>query len=226
MSTKPLAFKTPKGQLAWVIITGEGKENLSGKFKYCGDLVLATDSAECQALIKKIKDFWAENKPAGFRKAAKSLGFRPEMAKVLDDNGNETFDEDGAVVKAETGNTVFTFSTDPTYPSGDPKVITTYNSKGNKVDLGQKKIGNGSEGNIGGAMGVYAVKAKGAITDAGVTLYLNSIRLTKFVEFTSEESWDDAGEDNGWTGEGETDGWEGEEGQEETPANNGAKPRL
>lgn len=223
-----LAVKTPIGDLKWVIFNGEGKENLSGRMKYQADLVLPADSPEAVSLKGTIDQYWEDNKPTGLPKTkpAKSLGYKLEKEPILDDEGNKQYDDAGKVVSRETGNIVFTFSTDTTYPSGDPKVINIFNSKGNKVDLGSKKIGNGSRGQLSGAIGIYTVKdAKGkSVIDGGVTLYLNSIRLVKFLEFSGEESWDEAGEDGGWTGEGETDGWNGEAGQETTGGK--ATPRL
>lgn len=224
------AFKSPVGDLKWVVFNGEGKENLSGRLKYQADLVLPTDSEEAQALIADINAYWEENRPAGLppKKPAKSLGYKPEKEPVLDDDGNKQYDDDGKVLSKETGNTVFTFSTDTTFPSGDPKVVNIYNSKGNKVDLGVKKIGNGSRGQVSGAMGAYTVKdAKGkTVIDGGVTLYLNSLRLVKFVEFSGEEQWDDAGDSEGWTGEGETEGWNGEAGNDTGTGTGKPTPRL
>jgi hypothetical protein len=223
-----MQVKTPVGDLKWVVFTGEGKENMSGRMKYQADLVLPTDSEEAQNLKGVIDQYWADNRPSGLppKKPAKSLGYRLEKEPILDDEGNKQYDDEGKVVSKETGNTVFTFSTDTTYPSGDQKVINIFNAKGNKVDLGSKKIGNGSRGQLSGAIGIYTVKDKAGknISDAGVTLYLNSIRLTKFVEFSGEESWDAVDDGDGWTGEGETDGWEGETGQEATGSK--GTPRL
>lgn len=223
-----VAFKSPIGDLKWVVYNGEGKENLSGRMKYQSDLVLPVDSEECKNLKADIDAFWEEGRPAGLpaKKPAKSLGYRLEKEPVLDEDGNKQYGDDGKVVSKETGNMVFTFSTDTTYPSGDPKIINIFNSKGNKVDLGGKKIGNGSRGQLSGAMGIYTVKdAKGkTVIDGGVTLYLNSIRLVKFVEFSGEEAWDEADEEGGWTGEGETNDWNGESGQETTGGK--ATPRL
>lgn len=218
-------FKTPVGDLKWVIHNGEGKENMSGKMKYTADLVLPVDDAKAVALKASLDAYWADNKPSDLppKKPAKSMGYRMEKEPILDAEGNKQYDDGGKVLSKETGNIVFTFQTDTTYPSGDNKVVAIFNSKGNKVDLGQKKIGNGSQGQISGAMGIYAVKdTKGKVLDAGVTLYLNSIRLTKFVAFEAGDSWDPMDdEEGGWTGEGDTDGWEGEAGQESKPT-----PRL
>lgn len=222
-----LAVKTPVGELKWVVFNGEGKENMSGRMKYQSDIVFPVDSEECKNLKATVDQYWVDNRPAGLPKGkpAKSMGYRLEKEPVLDEDGNKQYGDDGKVISKETGNMVFTFSTDTSYPSGDPKVINIFNAKGNKVDLGSKKIGNGSRGQLSGAIGIYTVTdSKKNITDAGVTLYLNSIRLVKFLEFSGEESWDDAGEEGGWTGEGETEGWTGETGQETTGGK--ATPRL
>lgn len=224
-------FKSPIGDLKWVVFSGEGKVNLSGRMKYQADLVLPEDSDEGKTLKASIDAYWADNRPAKLPKGkpAKSLGYRKETSPVLDEEGNKQYGEDGKVIVEETGNLVFTFSTDTTYPSGDPKVISIFNSKGNKVALGSKKIGNGSRGQVSGAMGLYEVKdTKGNVMDAGVTLYLNSIRLVKFVEFSGEENWDEAtgDEGEGWTGD---EGWEGEGNQDEggqAKTTAGATPRL
>lgn len=221
-------FKSPKGVLNWVIITGEGKINMSGKLKYNADLVLPKDSDEAKKLIDFIDEYWLANLPTGFnaKRAPKSTGYRDEMIAVLDKDGEKQYGEDGKVMKEATGNVVFTFSTDTTYPSGDQKKVVVFNAKGNKVDLGSKKIGNLSEGRISGAVGVYTVKdPKGkTITDAGTTLYLNSVMLTKFVEFSGEEQWDADEDGDGWTGEGETEDFNGEPGQD-VGSSKGA-PRL
>ena len=211
------SFKTPKGVLNWVIISGEGKENLSGRMKYNADLVLPKDSPEAKKLIEFIDEYWMDNLPPSWnaKRAPKSTGYRDEMVVVVNDAGEKQYKEDGTLEKESTGNVVFTFSTDTAYPSGDPKKVSVFNAKGNKVDLGAKKIGNLSEGKISGSVGVYVVKdKKGNIMDAGTTLYLNSIQLTKFVEFSGEENWDADEDGEGWTGEGENDDWSGESGQE------------
>lgn len=220
-------IKTPIGQFKWVVISGEGKVNMSGRMKYNVDLVLPEDSEEAKGLKAQIDAYWADNRPAKLPKGkpAKSLGYKQEKEPVLDEDGQKQYDEGGKVVSKTTGNLVFTFSTDTTYPSGDPKVINVFNAKKNKVSLGTKKVGNGSEGQVSGAMGIYVVAAPGkadVVTDAGVTLYLNSIRITKFLEFSGEESWEDAEEvDDGWTGD---DSWEGD--AEPQQAENKPVPKL
>jgi hypothetical protein len=192
-------IRSPKGSFEWVFIDGEGKENLSGKFKYTLNLVLSEEAA--QPLVDQINAFWEANKPAGFKKDPKSLGFKPHTVK-----------KDDAYVP--TGKVNVVFGTDVAWPDGTTKVVEVYNAKANKISLMGKKIGNGSEGYVSGAMGIYSTKAK----EAGVTLYLNAVQLTKFLEFSTDAGF--AAEEDGFTGEDEDTGFE------QQPDNAPAKPRL
>jgi len=162
---------TPVGELLWVYHSGEGKEDLSGRWQYVATLALEGEAAE--DLKMQINNFWAENKPKKHNKPPKSLGFKPET----DADGNET------------GRTLFIFKTSTTFPNGEKKVINIYNAKGNKIALGDKKIGNGSTGRISGYMGIY--ESPGGV---GVTLYLNSIQLKKFIEYNIGDNFDDISE--------------------------------
>ncbi len=171
-------FESARGALEWVTITGEGKANMSGKLEYLASLVLEGDAAE--ALKAEIDAFWAENKPAKFSKDAKSLGYYAHTANV-----DGAVDEDGKKVYSPTGKTSFRFKTGTTYKDGKQKLVQIYNSKGNKVSLGDTTIGNGSIGRIKGAMGIYinANPKTGQAIDAGVTLYLDSIMLLKLEQY-------------------------------------------
>lgn len=214
--SKVAKFKTSKVVLEWVTIDGEGKENLSGKLQYVANGVVEADDA----VIAAIEKFWADNKPAGFNKPAKSTGIYPHKS----DTGEK--DESGKAIYYEDGKMYLAFKTGTTFPDGSTKKVKTYNAKGREVVLPEGvKIGNGSEGYIAGAMGIYVSKTpKGAIVDAGVTLYLDAIQITKLVEFTSDagfEAVDD--EEGGWTGDdGEFDGYE----EIQEPSAPKSKPRL
>ncbi len=199
--------RSPKGVFEWVFIDGEGKENLSGKMKYTMNIVMDAETA--QPFCDQIDAFWAENKPQGFKKDPKSLGYKPHAIK------NQETDE-----YEPTGKVLFVFSTDTMWPAkGDEpakkKVIQVYNAKANKISLNGKKIGNGSEGYVAGAMDIYSTKAK----EAGVTLYLNGVQLTKFVEFSMDDGFD---AEEGYMGEDKETGFE----QQPEGENTLAKPRL
>ena len=199
--------KSPKGELEWVNISGDGKENMSGNMQYVTTVVLDPDNNEDHAaFIESIEDYWEENKPKGWKKEAKSMGFYPHSIKT-----KET-DEDGDPIYEETGKVAVSFKTAIEYPDGSAKVVKTYNAKAKEVQLGNKKVGNGSIGYAAGAMDIYEVKSKSKTTDAGVTLYLDSIQITKFVEFVQEVVFEEDDEEGGWDGE---DDWEGEEAEEQ-----------
>jgi len=146
---------TPRGEIRWAIISGKGKTDLKGRDIYTVDLVLSEE--EAAPLIEEIQDYWEENKPKG-AKAPKSTGY-----KQLAD-----------------GNYSFTFKTSTSYPSGDPKVIKIYDAKARPTELGDKRIGNGSIGRIAGAISVYDAGP----ASRGVTAYLDSIQLLKFLEYS------------------------------------------
>lgn len=208
MSTA-VKFQSPKGELQWVTIDGEGKENMSGKLQYVANVVMSAEDAA--PLIAKLEAFWEENKPNGFKKAPKSMGYYPEKEKNPD---TDEWD-------IETGRISFAFKTGTTYTDGAAKVINIHNAKGNKISLGGRKIGNGSMGIIGGAMGVYANQPKGKVLDAGVTLYLNAIQLTKFEEYSTDDSFA-AQEEDGFEGFDETT----EQFSDESTQDSSAKPKL
>lgn len=195
MSALPTqAIESPVGGLEWVIISGEGKEDLSSNMKYQASLVLPPETAE--ALKADMDAFWEANRPKHIS-TPKSMGFIPHRVPT----GEE--DDDGNKLYEETGNTSFLFKTGTTYKDGKEKVIPVFNAKGSEVSLGDKKIGNGSRGRIKGAMAIYHVKAKtgGKVLQAGVTLYLNGVQLSKFVEYTGGTNFD-AIEDEGADFEG------------------------
>ncbi len=209
-------FNSPKGELEWVTIDGEGKPNLSGKLQYVASVAVPKNDP----IVKEIKDFFEENQPKGWKKEAKSTGIYPHNIKT------DEVDEDGKPIYEECDKTVLlSFKTGTTYPDGKHKKIQIYNAKARKVELPEDvKVGNGSIGAIAGAMGIYTTMDPSGKTlvGAGVTLYLNSIKISKLVEYEGEGDNfepDEDGED-GWEGD---EGWEGET-KEDTPAK--GKPRL
>jgi len=208
MSTA-VKFHSPKGDLQWVTYEGEGKENMSGKLQYVANVVVAPEVAA--DLIATLEAFWEENKPAGFKKAPKSMGYYSEVEK-----NPETDEWD-----IETGRVSFAFKTGVEYSDGKPKVINIHNAKGNQISLGGRKIGNGSIGIIGGAMGVYENKQKGKVLDAGVTLYLNSIQITKFEEYKDGDTFE-AQEEDGFEGFDDST----EQFADQSMQDNSAKPKL
>lgn len=210
---KIVKFKSPKSSLEWVTIDGEGKENLSGKLQYVANTVIEADDP----IIAEIEAFWEANKPKGFKKDAKSMGIYPHKV----DSGKK--DEDGKAIFEEDGKMYLAFKTGTSYADGKKKVVQLYNAKAKKVGLPEgTSIGNGTIGKVAGAMAIYENKTpKGALVDAGVTLYLDSIQIFKLEEYTTDAGFEaDEDEEGGW--EGDENSFTGEEAQTSTTS----KPRL
>lgn len=210
---KPVSVpvKSPKGILEWVIISGEGRPNKTGKLMYKASVVCDPATPGVEAFKKMIDDFWKENKPKACKlNGFNTIGYRPHSVKSAE------VDEEGDAIYKEDGMIEFFFSTGTTWPDGSQKKIKVYNAKGREVDIGNKKIGNGSEGRISGNMTIYDVAG-----NSGVNLYLSSVMITKFQEYVDGDDWSDEAEDteNGWTGEDENE-WTGDDAPEES------KPRL
>ena len=203
------AIESPVGNFEWCFISGEGKPDLQGKPKFQVGVVLTPEKAE--PFIAFVNDFWKEHKPKG-AKAPKSTGVYPHTVK-----DEEASTKAGENVYKETGNTVIRFKTGTEYVSGDAKIIQVFNSKGNEVSLMGKKVGNGSRGRAIGSIAIYDF----SVAARGVTFYLNSIQLSKFVEFTGNDpSGEIDDEDGGF------EGVEGQPGAVEDESSAPSKPRL
>jgi len=167
------AITSPKGQIKWAFITGEGRKD-----KY--SVVISVPEAEAKEAMEVIDAFWKENRPKQSKPRPKSTGYK-----------YEEHEETGE----RTGNVYFSFSTGTSFPSGDPKVIKIFTAKApvREVSLGGKQIG---EGSLGRAIGVVSIfEYEGTY---GTTLFLDAISLSKFVEYvggvdaSSVEADDDA----------------------------------
>lgn len=176
-----LQFNTPRGEIQWATINGQGKTDLQGRQIYTVDLVC--DPEDAQPLIDDLENLWEENKPKG-AKAPKSMGYKT--------------DADGKVR--------FTLKTSTTYPSGDQKEIKVYDAKANLVRL-EDKIGNGS---IGKASGMAAVYDAG-VAARGVTLYLDAVQVIKLIKYVGAAASFEAEADGDFDGSEANDGFVAEE---------------
>ena len=152
------AFTSPKGNLKWAFITGEGRKD-----KY--SVVVSVPEAQAKEAMEVIDLFWKENKPKQAKPRPKSTGYKYEE--------DETTGE-------QTGNVYFSFSTGTSFPSGDAKVIKLFTAKEpiREVQLGNKKIGDASLGRAIGTLAIFEYEGT-----YGTTLFLDAISLSKFVEY-------------------------------------------
>lgn len=184
------------GILNWINITGEGKEDLQGNMKYSGEVEFTQDDPVYAEAKAKIDAFWNENKPAGFKKKPKSNGIYL-TEPMLDEAGEQVYNDDGEKVFNPEGKVGIRFKTGTTYTDGNQVKIPVHNAKGAKVNMGERRIGNGSFGSIQGTMAIYTVAGPaGKILDAGVTLYLGKVQVRKLVEYSGDESLFDSHDDD------------------------------
>lgn len=186
-------------ELRWVFIDAPGKPAMDPtkpNRKVCS---LYATKAAAQPLIDAIQEYWDENKGKGWN--AKSLGF--SLEKKLKEGGNP----DDESHYNPTGLVIFNFWTGANWPDGKDRIIDIYNSKSAKISLGGKKIGNGSQGAVSFTMAIYENGA-GPKANRGVTLYLNAIQLTKFIEYSQSAGFKTQDDKDGFTGV-ESDTFEG-----------------
>lgn len=167
------SFRSPKGNLAWAYITGQGRKNLNGKDEFT--IQVQVPAADAAGAIAEINAFWEANKPKG-AKAAKSLGYK---------------------ISADESEVIFTLKTSTTYADGKAKEIRIFNSKAEPVTLpANTRVGNGSRGRASGIMAIY----DGGVAARGVTLYLDAVQLTKFVPYAGNDPGFEAEDDGEFSG--------------------------
>ncbi len=180
-------IKTPLGELRWVYVNGDGRDQSEkqdgSKMQKMASIVFKKNSPEAKQLIDQINKTWEEYKTANPTKIKpatkpKSLGYKP----VLDKETGE-----------ETDELIFAFKTNSFFPDGKPNTIPIYNARGQKVNLGEVEIGNGSIGVVFGEAAGYEFAKQ-----YGISLYLKGIQLKKLIERSGSEvdsMVEDMGED-------------------------------
>jgi hypothetical protein len=223
MANDQIPVTSPVGELHWVNISGQGKQNYNEDgYNYVATVFLGGDKAE--ALKAKVDDVLGDV-PKG--KTVKSTGYRKlykdaegtlrapnKDGKILVD-GVDIFGD-----CEETDMYAFQFTTRTTFADGKTKKISVYNKDAKKVELGDRKVGNGSIGAISGKMERFE-RGK----EVGVSLYLNAIQLTKFTEYSGDAGFE-AQEGDFESVEDEETGFTGETESEAAAPAKKAKPRL
>lgn len=185
---------TPVGVLHYVQISGQGKQNYNEDgYNYVATVNLT--GADAEVLKEKIDEVLGEV-PKG--KTIKSKGYRELLE---DDEGiyaptKNTTERDAKAKK--TGIWAFTFSTGVKFADGKQKKISVYNSANppTRINLGDKKIGNGSKGAVSGKLQRFE-KGK----EVGVSLFLNAVQLVNFIEYVGDAGFD--AQEGGYTGNGD-----------------------
>jgi len=161
---------SPIGDLMYINITGQGKENYDGDgYDYVATVDIPKE--EAKSFMKEIDTFLEDNKPSKAHKL-RSLPYRTSK------------DND----KIPKGIVRFNFKTQTTFESGDTRKINLFNKDNERRSLPEgTKIGNTSRGRISGKITIYKGKK-----DYGATLWLNGIQILKFVEYIEDSGFDEA----------------------------------
>lgn len=171
MATK---IKTPLGELKYVFITGEGRNQAmpgeEARMQFVASLELTKDSKEHKALLAEIDREWQAYKEKNGLKPAqqpKTNGIKPVMDK-----------ESGA----ETDKVLVTFKTDTKWKDGKPQVVKVFDHKGSDITAAV----HGAQWSIGaGSTGVIHGSASGNNIGGAhkVTLYLTAVQIAKLVKY-------------------------------------------
>jgi hypothetical protein len=208
---------TPVGELFYVNISGQGKENYDEDgYEYTASIRLTGEKA--QKLIADIDEV-VQKMPKG--ETLKSCGYK-ELVKDKEGNlRSPSLRKPKTDEETLSGIFEFSFKTNTTYGDGKAKKIGVRNANAEPVSLGDKRVGNGTIGAISGKM-----RGKSYKEEYSVTLYLNAIQIAKFVEYVGDDGFDEVegdfqgveDEETGFVGQPETNG------EAEAPAK--VKPKL
>jgi hypothetical protein len=145
-------------------VSGEGVDNYDGDGKEY-KVAIQLDKKEAKWFRKQVLEFWEEYAPRG-------AGDKPANWETL---LREDKEEDGKFVLYAKTNTEF---------NGQPKIIPIVNHKGAKLDPEQYgRIGKGSKGRIAVSVATYTQGKNNA--KSGVSVFLDAVKLIKFVEPSS-----------------------------------------
>ncbi len=164
-------FTSPKGRFGTAFID---RPNKKGKLKD----IIVVPKAEAAEATARIDKFWKDNRPTAAKPRPIHKGY---MLATDEDTGEET------------GDILFIFSTNPTFPSGDKKIVKVFTAKApvREVSLNGKLIGRDSIGRGIGTLAIYEYDG-----DYGVSLYLDAISLSKFAEYVGGASASDVTTDD------------------------------
>ena len=192
---KGTKVKTKVGNLKYVFIKGEGKNNaMKGekpRMQYVASLCVPKGGEVHKAFSKLVYEEWesykkqygVKGKPALNKNGEPMDGMKTETMK--DPKG--TIDpQTEEVRRVPTGNILITFKTNTKWPDGSPQVVKVFDGKGRDITQAVHNaswsIGEGSTGVIHG----YAV-GNSVGGSHKVTLYLSAVQLAKLVKYEGSE---------------------------------------
>lgn len=179
---------TPKGELLWVNITGQGKENFDGDgMEYTATVVLTEDEAD--EIQEIVDEFYVKS------------------------GGREDVTPNKIIREDEDGRPIISFKTQTEF-DGKKTYIKVVDGRNKEVHLPEEiGIGNGSVGKIAGTLSYYRRKQSD-----GVSLFLNSVKLLELIKYTPETGFEDDDEDEGgFSADDIVSGYDGDTRDEDEP---------
>lgn len=180
--------KTPVGELKYVFIKGEGRNQaMKGeppRMQYVASFICPKDSDAHKEILAQIDAEWqAYKKTSGAKGKPTTNGIKEEFIK--DPSGRIDPDTE-EVAKIPTGNVIVTFKTNTSFKEGQQTVVKVKDRKGADITEAYQEaewaIGEGSVGRIFGTAVGNDIGGK-----PKVTLYLNGIQLAKLVKFMGSD---------------------------------------
>jgi hypothetical protein len=185
MASAVQTIQTPSGDFKYMFITGQGRLKPRSKDQYSYSACVILDKKEGKKLYEEICDFFNENKPKKCK---------------LDEPENNIY------TKLDDGRWMFQFRTNTEFTDKKgnvkPNQVKVFNAKNIETPLPEGvMIGEGSRGSILGALQVHEGDTP---SEAGCSMFLNGIRIGKFVAYEGGVEFD--GEEEGdFTGFGNPD---------------------
>lgn len=189
---------SPVGSLQYVHISGQGKQNYNEDgYEYVATIYLDKSKPEVKAFMEQIDEIRSGcPKDKTMQAEGYKTVYADEEGKLFVETDNKKFDKE---LHKETGLISVQYKTKTTFTDGKTKKIAVYNAKGKKVELGERRIGNGTTGALSGASEVYVNGKK-----TGVSIYLSSVQVVKFVEYVDDGGFaEQEGDFDGFDDEGD-----------------------
>lgn len=165
-----IKFKSPLGELMWCFIKDGGVDTSVERtgepkaMKKVANVLLKAGTPELAAIQDELKQVWDKLR-------------EEDGIKVVTPSSNGLKAIKDKETQEPTGDYVLCFKTSAKYPDGTDVVIPIYNAKGERTELPNNAIGNGSLGIVHGEAAIYKYAGK-----VGITLYLKAIQIATYKE--------------------------------------------
>ena len=187
---KVLKGSLPIGELNWVFITGEGRDNYNedGKIYQAS---IAWPEKIAKPIIKQVRDYY--DSFGSDKDQQGGMGF--SIGVLVDDGGDEPVEKFVAPAKVKkgmkkSGRIQMAFSTATEF-DGKPNIIPVYDGTPKRVQLPEGvSIGNGSRGTL-----QVVIRWGESAKKQFISNYLQGVQVTKLVKYEGDVDFEAPDED-------------------------------